>query len=74
MKYKPRRPLDDTNPDGYMESDRDYLENNRELAVALLDNCVHMIEALKALRTYEQSGLVRAVAESGLVNLPKELL
>jgi len=35
--YNPRRPLDDDKPDGYMESDRDYLLNNRWIAVALLD-------------------------------------
>lgn len=34
---KPRRPWRDDEPDGYMESDFDYLDNNRELAVALLD-------------------------------------
>jgi hypothetical protein len=37
MKYTPRRPLDDDKPDGYLESDRDYLANNTELAVRLLD-------------------------------------
>jgi hypothetical protein len=36
-KYNPRRPLDDDKPDGYMESDKDYMENNRFIAVALLD-------------------------------------
>lgn len=37
MTYNPRRPLDDDAPDGYRESDRDYVLNNLELAVALLD-------------------------------------
>ncbi len=37
MKYTPRRPYEDDKPDGYQESDRDYLENNNDLAVALLD-------------------------------------
>lgn len=39
LKVKPRRHLDndpDMNPD-YFESDRDYLENNRDLAVQMLD-------------------------------------
>jgi hypothetical protein len=39
-KYKPRRPyLDDEplQPDGLFESDRDYLANNLDLAVKLLD-------------------------------------
>lgn len=34
---KPRRPLQDDEPDGYAESDMDYLRNNSDLAVALLD-------------------------------------
>jgi len=33
----PRRPLDPDKPDGYMESDRDYLLNNIERALALLE-------------------------------------
>lgn len=35
--HNPRRPYFDKQPDGYLESDRDYLENNNDLAVALLD-------------------------------------
>lgn len=38
MKLKPRRPLDDDAPDGYRESDQDYVLNNLDLAVALLDH------------------------------------
>lgn len=34
---KPRRALSDAEPAGLMESDRDFLENNIELAVALLE-------------------------------------
>ena len=33
----PRRPLNDAEPDGYQESDRDYVLNNLDLAVRLLD-------------------------------------
>lgn len=36
-KVEPRRLFDDTKPDGYLESDRDYVMNNLELAVWLLD-------------------------------------
>jgi hypothetical protein len=32
-----RRPFDDDQPDGYLESDKDYVRNNFEVAVALLD-------------------------------------
>lgn len=35
--YNPRRPYFDEEPDGYQESDRCYLDNNNDLAVALLD-------------------------------------
>jgi hypothetical protein len=35
--YKPRRPLDSRLPDGYLESDKDYVANNLELAVRLLE-------------------------------------
>lgn len=34
---KPRRAYDEENPQGYRESDTDYMENNRELVIALLD-------------------------------------
>lgn len=33
----PRRPLDDDKPDGYLESDIDFVLNNLELAVSLLE-------------------------------------
>lgn len=36
-KVKPRRPLDEANPEGYQESDSDYVANNLALAVKLLD-------------------------------------
>lgn len=35
--YKPRRPLYDEEPDGYMESPNDYVRNNVWLAERLLD-------------------------------------
>lgn len=38
--YKVRRPFDDI--DGYMESDSDYLENNNDLAVWLLDQMQYL--------------------------------
>lgn len=34
---RPRRPYIDTEPEGYLESDLDYMRNNADLAVALLD-------------------------------------
>ena len=38
MSYTPRRPLDDDKPYGLLESDNDYVKENMELAVWLLDN------------------------------------
>lgn len=32
----PRRPLDDDKPDGYLESDRDFVANNFDACVAFL--------------------------------------
>jgi hypothetical protein len=58
--YLPRRPLDDDKPDGYMESDRDYLLNNRFVAVALLDEYAGILpQLLKAVEALELArGLV----------------
>lgn len=37
LDIKPRRPLNDHQPDGYEESDKDFVENNIEVAVMLLE-------------------------------------
>ncbi len=37
IEYQPRRPLEDSDPHGYQESAKDYVANNVELAVYLLD-------------------------------------
>jgi len=34
---KPRRPLDDDQPDGYQESDRDFVFNNLKVCVSFLE-------------------------------------
>lgn len=47
---QPHGPYDDSNPDGYQESDRDYLENNRELAVMLLDNHIKSLQSQGKLK------------------------
>ena len=39
-----RRPFDDDKPDGYMESDRDYIENNTEAAVWFLEHAATLRE------------------------------
>ena len=36
-RIKPRRPYYDNEPNGYLESDRDFLENNLELAIEYLE-------------------------------------
>ena len=38
MKYNPRRPFDPEKPEGYQESDKDYIENNIELVLEYLDS------------------------------------
>lgn len=37
IEFNSRRLYEDNKPDGYMESDRDYMENNRFLCVKFLD-------------------------------------
>lgn len=49
MNVNPRRPVDESAPDGYQESDRDYVLNNLDLAVRLLDNHGKLQAALDAL-------------------------
>lgn len=34
--FKPRRPYDDAEPEGYQESDQDFVNNNLDLCVAFL--------------------------------------
>jgi len=49
-----RRPYEDSKPQGYTESDRDYIENNKELCLWFLDNyhlsaaAPELLAALKA--------------------------
>ena len=45
--FNKRRPLDDDLPDGYMESDKDFVENNFEL-------CVKMLEELETQLSLEE--------------------
>ena len=53
-----RRPYEDSKPQGYTESDRDYIENNKELCLWFLDNyhlsaaAPELLEALKETLTY----------------------
>ena len=37
-KIEPREPLDDEYPEGYMESDKDFIMHNIDAAVWLLEN------------------------------------
>lgn len=41
-KYTPRRPLRDDHPEGYQESDQDYLLNNTGVAIA----CIELVKTL----------------------------
>ena len=37
LEIKPRRLLDDDNPDGYLESDKDFVLNNIDTCIAFLE-------------------------------------
>ena len=50
MGYAPRRLYDDDQPDGYLESDLDYMSNNRYLAVSMLDAFDTMLSRKKELQ------------------------
>ena len=39
---RPRRPLDDSQPTGYQESDNDFVGNNLDAAVWLLENAAEL--------------------------------
>jgi hypothetical protein len=43
----PRRPLDDDDPDGYLESDNDFVLNNIEAALWFLENRDRLAAALQ---------------------------
>lgn len=53
LKAIPRRPYQDDEPDGYLESDRDYLGNNRETAIWLLEHLDEMKSLEATLRRRE---------------------
>lgn len=46
----PRRLYEDQIPGGYMESDRDYMENNRDACIWFLDNATELKRELEILR------------------------
>lgn len=45
-----RRPYDDDRPSGYVEGDRDYMENNLDACVWFLDNHKAVRAALKEVK------------------------
>lgn len=47
MNYCPRQPLDPFNPTGYMESDNDYILNNHDLVIKLLDDIPKLLSTLE---------------------------
>jgi hypothetical protein len=44
----PRRPYEDHRPNGYLESDRDYFENNADACLWFLENADAIRHALNA--------------------------
>jgi hypothetical protein len=64
IQIEARRPYDDNEPDGYLESDNDFVQNNIEVAVKLMDEGglqsfakAVLSEALKALESQENTGV-----------------
>jgi hypothetical protein len=55
MKIIPRRPLNDDEPNGYLESDRDFVLNNIDAAVELLEPKLWLIEEWVPYEGMEQS-------------------
>lgn len=45
MNFNPRRPFEDNRPDGLLESDMDFVRNNFELAVQLLEKLPEILDA-----------------------------
>ena len=54
MKVKPRRPLNDNDPNGYLESDFDFVMNNIELCVSLLTD-LQLVEEKELKIKYGES-------------------
>lgn len=67
IKIQSRRALDDHEPDGYLESDRDLLANNEEAAITLLEGGLHSVVHMVLLEVYEWT---RA---NGGLNSPEDL-
>ena len=49
-KFKKRRLFEDDKPDGYLESDKDFVDNNFDAAVWLLENA-HRLQIKKKAKT-----------------------
>ena len=65
MTLKPRRPYYDDEPDGYMESDLDYLDNNLEATRAFFEGGLEkfaelLIRECHALVDYENKQFIKA--------------
>lgn len=56
LKINSRRPLDDEQPDGYLESDNDFVNNNMEAAVWFLENHKRILTEMKAAKDFYRTG------------------
>ncbi len=54
----PRRPLDDDRPDGYLESDRDFAENNWDFVMWALNNHEWIRRVQQSVQTDSWAGCV----------------
>jgi hypothetical protein len=56
-KYQPRRPYDEERPDGYLESNNDFMKNNSEIVLEFLDALQNLDEpTLRRLRRMYTDG------------------
>ena len=52
-KVAPRRPYEDDKPNGYQESDRDYMENNIEACCWFLDNAERIFSCVNGSKAIQ---------------------
>ena len=64
MALKPRRLYDDNEPDGYLESDLDYLDNNLEATRVFFEGGLEKFAELIVLKCIEQGKQIQSQSVS----------
>jgi hypothetical protein len=62
MPIKPRRPYEDDKPDGYLESDMDFVANNFDLCVKLSGRLPEILDN-DSMCSSERTGAVYEIVE-----------